>query len=169
MAKQSYSLEFAKKESLDLIHRIVLSNHCSVHLLPWNNNQLTWYSCQGSSGITSAWVGRVLTVCSSGSVHTLDLCVVLCLVLLVFDSQFHSVPRQIHFLSAWFLEGNEETLQEKCRREKSRHWKLHLEKGWNVRTPSKSPGWVCSAAIELFQATLLELQKTPPTSCTQLT
>lgn len=30
---QRHSLEFAKEESLDLVHRIVLANHCSVHLL----------------------------------------------------------------------------------------------------------------------------------------
>lgn len=31
---RSHSLEFAKKESLDLVHGIILSNHCSVHLRP---------------------------------------------------------------------------------------------------------------------------------------
>lgn len=31
---QSHLLKFAKKESLDLIHRIVLSDHCSVNLRP---------------------------------------------------------------------------------------------------------------------------------------
>lgn len=49
---QSHSLQFAKKESLDLVHWIILSDHCSIHLRPWNHNQLTPYSHQESSGIT---------------------------------------------------------------------------------------------------------------------
>lgn len=52
---QSHSLEFAKKESLDLIHWIILSDHCSIHLRPWNHNQLTRFSSQDSSGITTLW------------------------------------------------------------------------------------------------------------------
>lgn len=31
---QSHSLKFAKKESLDLVHRIILSDHCSINLRP---------------------------------------------------------------------------------------------------------------------------------------
>lgn len=38
-------------------------------------------------------------------VCTLDLCVILCLVLLAFDGQLHSVPRQMDFLPAWILDG----------------------------------------------------------------
>lgn len=52
---QSHSLEFAKKESLNLIHWIILSDHCSIHLRPWNHNQLTRFSSQDSSGITTLW------------------------------------------------------------------------------------------------------------------
>jgi len=44
-------------------------------------------------------------------VCTLDLCVVLCLVLLVLDGQLHSVPRQIDFLFTWILEGKEEAVK----------------------------------------------------------
>lgn len=31
---QSHSLQFAKKESLDLVHWIILSDHCGIHLRP---------------------------------------------------------------------------------------------------------------------------------------
>lgn len=102
---QSHSLQFAKKESLDLVHWIILSDHCSIHLRPWNHNQFTRYSHQYSPGITrsGACVYRQSVIPC-----TLDLCVVLCLVLLVFDGQLHSIPRQIDFLSTWILEGKEE-------------------------------------------------------------
>lgn len=43
-------------------------------------------------------------------VCTLHLCVILCLVLLAFDGQLHSIARKIHSLCTWFLEEKEEAL-----------------------------------------------------------
>lgn len=37
-------LKFAKKKSLDLVHWIILSDHCSINLCPWNHHQLACYS-----------------------------------------------------------------------------------------------------------------------------
>lgn len=107
---QSHSLKFAKKESLDLVHGIILSDHCSINLRPWNHNQLTHYSHQNSSGITPSWACAHWCVRSCVCFCTLDLRVVLCLVLLAFDGQLYSIARQIHFLCTWFLEGKEEAL-----------------------------------------------------------
>lgn len=52
---RTHLLEFAKKESLDLIHRIILSDHCSIHLRPCNHNQLPRFSSQDSFRITTLW------------------------------------------------------------------------------------------------------------------
>lgn len=49
---QRHSLELAKKESLDLVHRIVFANHCSIHLLPWKQLKSILHSRQDSCGIT---------------------------------------------------------------------------------------------------------------------
>lgn len=67
---QNHSLEFAKEKSLDLVHWIVLSDHCSVHLRPWKHNQLTRYSQQDSSGITP--------LCAMACVYIYSVCSCVC-------------------------------------------------------------------------------------------
>lgn len=84
---QSHLLKFAKKESLDFIHWIIFSNHCSINLRLCNHDQLTCYSHQGSCVITASILS--VLVCA----HTLDLCVILCFVLLAFDGQLHTIAR----------------------------------------------------------------------------
>lgn len=97
--RRSHLLKFAKKESVDLIHWVIFSDHCSINLCPCNHNQLACYSHEDSSVITT------MTECFSVRVRvcTLDLCVILCLVFLALDGQLNTIARQVHFPGTWFL------------------------------------------------------------------
>lgn len=98
--RRSHLLKFAKKESLDLIHWVIFSDHCRVNLRPCNHNQLACYSHEDSSGITR--IDSKFS-CACVRVCTLDLCVILCLVFLALDGQLNTIARQVHLPGTWFL------------------------------------------------------------------
>lgn len=81
--RKCHLLKFAKKESLDLIHWVIFSDHCCINLRPCNHNQLACYSHEDSSGITTMTAGLSVPVCIC--VCTLDLCVILCLIFLALN------------------------------------------------------------------------------------
>lgn len=61
--RRSHLLKFAKKESLDLVHWVTFSDHCSINLRPCNHNQLACYSNEDSSGITTMTAFLSVPVC----------------------------------------------------------------------------------------------------------
>lgn len=61
--RRSHLLKFAKKESLDLVHWVIFSDHCSINLRPCNHNQLACHSHEDSCGITITTACLSLPVC----------------------------------------------------------------------------------------------------------